>query len=164
MQHTLNRQVLRQLHVALIRIISAFNRPQRDDELIAAAGISLDRALFPLLVVIGRLGPIAVGDLADRVGRDHTTVSRQVAKLGTLGLVQRKPAEYDRRVSELTATAEGQRMNAALDKAREQLAQDVLGTWETKDVEELTRLLTRLAGEIDPAAERPGASQSSRDD
>jgi hypothetical protein len=54
------------------------NRPQRDDTLIREAGISLDRALFPLLVGIERRGPIGVVDLADGVGRDYTTVSWQV--------------------------------------------------------------------------------------
>ena len=30
---------------------------------------------------------MSVGDLADQVGRDHTTISRQLAKLDALGLV-----------------------------------------------------------------------------
>ena len=46
---------------------------------------ALDRALFPLLVGIERRGPIGVGDLADLAGRDYSTVSRQVAKLESLG-------------------------------------------------------------------------------
>ena len=66
------------------------NRPQRDEALIREAGIPLDRALFPLLVGIERFGPIGVVELADRVGRDYTTVSRQVAKLESLGLAERR--------------------------------------------------------------------------
>ncbi len=72
---------LRALHGALLDIVSVMNRPQRDAELIKEAGIPLDRALFPLLVGIERFGPIGVVELADRAGRDYTTVSRQVAKL-----------------------------------------------------------------------------------
>jgi len=52
-----------------------------DTALIREAGIFLDRALFPLLVGIERKGPIGVGELADLVSREYTTVSRQVAKL-----------------------------------------------------------------------------------
>jgi hypothetical protein len=70
---------LRQLHGALLDIVSAINRPQRDEALIREAGIALDRALFPLLVGIERFGPIGVVELADRIGCDYTTVSRQVA-------------------------------------------------------------------------------------
>ena len=77
-------------HEALIDIVSVINRPQRDEMFVREAGIPLDRALFPLLVVIERRGPIGVVELADRVGRDYTTVSRQVAKLESLGLVERR--------------------------------------------------------------------------
>ena len=37
---------LRDLHGALIEIVSAMNRPQRDDDLMQEAGVTLDRALF----------------------------------------------------------------------------------------------------------------------
>ncbi|MFK5143399.1 MarR family transcriptional regulator, partial [Klebsiella pneumoniae] len=80
-------------HGALIDIVGAMNRPQRDAMLIEAAGIPLDRALFPLLVGIERFGPIGVVEMADRLGRDYTTVSRQVAKLESLGLVARQASE-----------------------------------------------------------------------
>lgn len=36
------------------------NRPQRDEAMIREAGIGLDRALFPLLVLIEKRGPIGV--------------------------------------------------------------------------------------------------------
>jgi DNA-binding MarR family transcriptional regulator len=146
--------VLRKLHVALIRIASAMNRPQRDEQLIAAAGVALDRALFPLVVLIDRLGPMSVGDLADRVGRDHTTVSRQAAKLVAMGLVTRMPAERDRRVSELAITPAGRSMNAALDDAREQIAQAVFAKWKQGELETLAELLTKLATDIDPVIDR----------
>src|SRR5579862_6174719 len=83
---TMSKEI-RHLHHALIDLVGMMNRPQRDTALIREAGISLDRALFPLLVGIERKGPIGVGELADRVGRDYTTVSRQVAKLESLKLV-----------------------------------------------------------------------------
>lgn len=52
--------------------------------------VPLDRALFPLLAGIGKFGLIGVVELADRAGRDHTTGSRQVARLEKLDLVQRQ--------------------------------------------------------------------------
>ncbi len=71
----------RALHMALIEIVGVMNEPQRDEALIAAAGVRLDRALFPLLIGIERFGPIGVVELAAGVNRDHTTVSRQLARL-----------------------------------------------------------------------------------
>src|SRR5215470_15501508 len=117
-QNTHIREQIRALHEALIDIVSVMNRPQRDEMMVREAGISLDRALFPLLVVIERRGPIGVVDLADRVGRDYTTVSRQVARLESLGLVERQAAATDRRVSQATVTAKGKAMTVAVDKAR----------------------------------------------
>ena len=78
------------LQGALLDIVAVMNRPQHDEVMIKAAGIRLDRALFPLLVLVERFGPIGVVDLADRVGRDYTTVSRQLGKLEQHGLVTRQ--------------------------------------------------------------------------
>src|ERR1700735_4128364 len=97
-QHTHIGDQLRRLHVAVLDIVSLMNRPQRDEALIKEAGIPLDRALFPLLVGIERFGPIGVVEIAERVGRDYTTVSRQVAKLESLGLAVRQNNATDRRV------------------------------------------------------------------
>lgn len=144
MQNTHMRGMLRYLHEALIDVVGFINRPQNDVILLREAGVSLDRALFPLLVVIQRRGPIAVGELADRVGRDYTTVSRQVAKLARLGLVTRRAGKSDRRVTEAVITDRGQAMSDALDVARERLAAIALAGWSENDLKELGRLLRRL--------------------
>ena len=148
MQTTHTGDTLRQLHEALIDLLGVFNRPQNDIILLREAGIALDRALFPLLVVIQRRGPLAVGELADRVGRDYTTVSRQVGKLESLGLVARRDGAADRRVTEAVITDKGQAMSDALDAARERLARMALSEWSDQDLEELARLLRRFADNL----------------
>jgi DNA-binding MarR family transcriptional regulator len=147
-QTTHIRSVLRLLHEALIDIIGVFNRPQNDVRLLREAGVALDRALFPLLVVIQRRGPLGVGELADRVGRDYTTVSRQVAKLESLELVVRRAGQTDRRVTEAVVTEKGQAMSDALDAGRERLAAEVLAGWSEQDLQELARLLRRFADDL----------------
>jgi DNA-binding MarR family transcriptional regulator len=142
------REQTRALHDALIDIVSVFNRPQRDELMVREAGISLDRALFPLLVVIERRGPIGVVDLADRLGRDYTTVSRQVAKLESVGLVKRHTAAADRRVSQATVTAKGKAMTDAVDKARERIAGAMFATWDERDVKQLVRLMRKFADAV----------------
>lgn len=139
---------LRDLHGALLDIVSVMNRPQRDEAMVREAGISLDRALFPLLVMVERLGPIGVVDLADRVGRDYTTVSRQVAKLKSLGLVERQESAADRRVREAAITAKGKAMTDRVDQARERVANTVFATWNQRDIEDLVRLTRRFADDI----------------
>ena len=64
----MSKEIL-QLHNSLIDLVGFMNRPQRDTALIQEAGISLDRALFPLLMGIQRHGPIGVVELAELAGR-----------------------------------------------------------------------------------------------
>lgn len=146
----------RRIHESLIDLIAVLNLPQRDEALIAEAGIHLDRALFQVLVAIRRFGPIGVVELAERGGRDHTTVSRQVAKLAELGLVERRPSAIDRRVKEAVLTEAGRRVTEALDAARERMFLPALAEWSDRDLIELDRLLRRLADDLTAAAATQG--------
>jgi DNA-binding MarR family transcriptional regulator len=133
------------LHLALLEIVGAVNRPQRDDVLIREAGIALDRALFPLLVAVERFGPVGIVELAGRVGRDYTTVSRQVAKLESLGLVGRPKSAGDRRVREAVATPKGKAMSERVDAARERILDLVFATWTKAEIDEFSRLMSKFA-------------------
>lgn len=152
-QNTHMSHQVRELHGALIDIMSVMNQPQRDERMVREAGISLDRALFPLLVGIERRGPIAIGELADRTGRDYTTVSRQVAKLESLGLAERRQGTIDRRVTEVGVTPMGKAMTERIDAARERNARTIFDTWDAKDIDELVRLMRKFA---DAVKEEPG--------
>jgi DNA-binding MarR family transcriptional regulator len=136
---------MRDLHGAVLDIVAVMNRPQQDARMVAAAGISLDRALFPLLVLVERLGPLALGTLADRVGRDHTTISRQAAKLESLGLIRRQPGTADRRVREAVITEAGKEMTDRIDAARERIMRETLAGWPPEEVLALVRLVRRYA-------------------
>jgi DNA-binding MarR family transcriptional regulator len=138
----------RELHEVMLDFTSMMNRPTRDAALIDAAGVKIDRALFPLLVYIDRRGPIGVGELADIVGRDYTTVSRQMAKLETLGYVRRRPSATDSRVNEAVVTDSGQQVTLALDKTRQALAERLLKDWSKSDLKELTRLMRRFVDDL----------------
>jgi DNA-binding MarR family transcriptional regulator len=139
---------LNEIHGALLDLNGFVNRRQPDEALLGEAGVTLDRALLPLLVRIERRGPIGVVDLADLAGRDHSTVSRQVAKLESLGLVKRRPAQNDRRVREAAVTEKGLAITKALDRARERLAAPLQAKWSSEDLADLARLLRRLADDV----------------
>lgn len=136
---------LRVLHDAVLDLVAVINGPRRDRTLIREAGIELDQALFPLLVLTGRYGPIGVVELADRVGRDYTTVSRQLARLEGLGLITRRAAAADRRVRETLITPAGTAMTTAIDDARERLLRQGFAGWEGQDFDTLVRLMRRFA-------------------
>src|ERR1700722_1381047 len=147
-QNTHISHQLRELHAALLDIVSVMNQPQRDAALIKAAGIPLDRALFPLLVGIERFGPIGVVELADRVGRYYTTLSRQVAKLESLGLVERQGSVVDRRVREAVVTPQGKTMTERVDAARERIGRAIFATWDVHEIDELVRLMRKFADAV----------------
>jgi DNA-binding MarR family transcriptional regulator len=146
------------LHRALIDIVGLMNAPERDADMLRAAGLTLERALFPLLVLVERLGPIGVVELAGRVGRDYTTVSRQVARLEEHGLVTRHPGKIDRRVREASITPAGKTATDAVDAARERMAMVLFRDWSTAEFDDLVRLMSKLADGMtgmvaDPVAE-----------
>jgi DNA-binding MarR family transcriptional regulator len=132
------------------------NRPQRDSALLQEAGVSLDRALFPLLIVIERKGPIGVVELADLVGRDYTTVSRQITKLDSMGLIRRRLSKTDNRVREAVITAQGKEMTRAIDAARERIAAVLFAKWSRRDLQHLGRLMRRFADDLQSVPLTPG--------
>jgi DNA-binding MarR family transcriptional regulator len=143
---------IRKLHMALLGVVSVMNRPELDERMVRKAGIALDRALFPLLVTIERLGPIGIVDLAGRTGRDYTTVSRQVAKLEAQGLVERRAGESDARVRAAAVTPKGKAMTDAVDAARERMGRALFASWDPADVDALVNLLQRFADDVEALA------------
>lgn len=118
----------------------AISTPRQDDRILQEAGVSLDRALFPLLACLRVQGPMAAMELADRAGRDTTTVSRQLSVLETQGLVERQPSQEDRRIKKILLTDEGMAVAERLIDARRHIYSQILSTWTVKDWEQFARL------------------------
>jgi DNA-binding MarR family transcriptional regulator len=131
--------------LALIALIGLLNSPRRDEALLHEAGVVLDRALFPLLVALGAKGPLAVASLADLVGRDHTTVSRQLAKLESLCLIARRKSVRDRRSRTATLTRDGRQVVGKIARARRRLLSRALADWSEMDRAALARQFHRFA-------------------
>ena len=130
---------------ALIDLVGMLNSARQDEFLLREAGVSVDRALFPLLVRIGAAGSIGVVELAEQAGRDHSTVSRQMAKLKSLGFVTRHHGERDQRVREAVLTEDGRRVIEAITEARRRLLGRLLDSWSDEDRRTLAALNRRLA-------------------
>ena len=142
-----------EIHAVLLQLHGYMNRPDLDQAFLARAGVKLDRALFPLLSRIGRSYPIGVVELANLVGRGHSTVSRQVAKLETLGLVEGRAEKGDQRVRLLEPSAAGWMMLEQFAMVRRKFLSERLGSWTDEERSMLLDLLTRLSATI--VAEAP---------
>jgi DNA-binding MarR family transcriptional regulator len=143
-----NTRNLELLGCSLVDLIGLLNSPQRDEALLREAGVTLDRALFPLLVALGRRGAVGVAQLADLVGRDHTTVSRQLAKLESLKLIVRCESGADRRRKAAQLTEEGGYIVRAITLARQRLLSKALAGWSAVDRDAFTALLRRFTDTV----------------
>jgi DNA-binding MarR family transcriptional regulator len=92
--------------------------------------------------------------LAELVGRDYTTVSRQIPKLARLGLIARRPSKADHRVREAVITAKGKGVTSAIDAARERLAKVLFAKWSKRDLQDLARLMRRFADDFQSLPEQ----------
>jgi len=140
-----------ELHGLLLQLTGIMTRPDVDQRFLARTGIKLDRALFPLLTRIGAAAPIGTVELAGLVGRDHSTVSRQVAKLGDLGLIERHPSSSDGRVRLLQPTAAGQLMLEEFARTRRRLLQEYFSDWSEEERTQVLHLLGKMVAGIGDA-------------
>jgi DNA-binding MarR family transcriptional regulator len=155
------RGSLPELLISVLDIVGVFNSPERDGAMLESAGLTLERALYPLLVLVGKYGPIGVVDVATRVGRDYTTVSRQLTRLEQLGLVTRRAKAGDRRTREAILTSAGKVATDAVDAARMRLALHMFRNWSLDDYNQLLRLTRMLADGLDDTP-APGSKLAER--
>lgn len=110
-----------------------------------AALSSTDSWLLERVVIAG---PVRMSKLAEWMAVDKSTMTTEIRRLETTGLVSRRSDPTDRRAVLITATAEGR---TAIARHR-QLAQDVydtlVGKWTEQDRTEFARLLGRFVDEL----------------
>ena len=102
-----------------------------------------------LLHHVGRNDTMRATDLAEQTGHDLSTISRHLRSLEDDGLLTRSPDPDDRRASLLEVTGSGR---AYLDRAvalRTAMLADATADWDPDDVATLTRLLHRLATDLE---------------
>src|SRR5438309_11626933 len=97
---------LTQIERGLTTIVRWGNLPRVRERFTAVAGMDLDRASYGVLFRLEE-GPARLSDLAQRVGVDISTLSRQVHHLEAAGLVGRSVMEEDRRAAPPSRTDQG---------------------------------------------------------
>lgn len=105
---------------------------------------SMDRAAYLLLNRLDREGPMGVKALAEAMGIDSSTVTRQVAPLVDTGLVKRTSHPDDGRAVVLAVSPRGRgRLDEVRDSRRRLMAQ-VTESWTAGEREVFTDLLVRF--------------------
>ena len=98
---------------------------------------------------IAALAPVRATDVAEHVGLDLSTVSRHLKALEDAGYVRRSPDPDDRRAALLELSATGHDLLESTTRARTALLAQVTTDWSRADLADLTRLLNRLARELE---------------
>ncbi|MEW9700773.1 MarR family winged helix-turn-helix transcriptional regulator [Paenibacillus sp. SI8] len=129
---------------ALIDLFSLINRPDRDKKMITNAGVNLEAATFRVFVGIGHLQPTSVGDLAAMMGKNYSSVSRQIDKLETAGLVHTYPSSSDSRIRVSELTKYGEEINTMISLTRERIMREGLADWTMEEKNGLLNSLRRL--------------------
>jgi DNA-binding MarR family transcriptional regulator len=98
---------------------------------------------------IDKLAPVRATDVAEHVGLDLSTVSRHLKALEDAGYVRRSPDPDDRRAALLELSETGRDLLESTTRARTALLAQVTADWPREDLTNLTRLLNRLARELE---------------
>jgi DNA-binding MarR family transcriptional regulator len=136
------------IELGIGRIFRQGRNPRFSDAIRTRAGINLDRATYGVLARLGELAPARLSDLAQELGVDMSTVSRQVQSLEQKGLVDRRPDPVDGRAVRLELTRKGRAVLAKLKAAWQETVADVLRDWQPVDIRRFAELLERFASDL----------------
>jgi DNA-binding MarR family transcriptional regulator len=104
----------------------------------------MDRAGYLLLRTLDEAGPLSINSLAERVGLDASTVTRQVAALERDGFAERQIDATDRRCCIVLPSAGGRRLMREVQRRRRERFEVMLTGWSDAERAELGRILARL--------------------
>ncbi|WP_030682408.1 MarR family winged helix-turn-helix transcriptional regulator [Streptomyces cellulosae] len=139
----------------LTRVAYLAGRSRQHDRLMAAAGLTLDRAAVAILRHISESEPLRPGVLAVRLSVEASHVTRQIRQLERGGYVVRVADPDDRRAQRVQLTEAGA---AAVDRIREVSRQGMemaLVDWSDEDLGRLAALFRRLVDDFVTHAEDP---------
>jgi DNA-binding MarR family transcriptional regulator len=115
----------------------------------------LERSAYLLLSRLQTEGPMSIGQLADALGLDASTVNRQTAAVLQHGLAERIPDPDGGIARKFSVTREGaERVAADREWGRQSMGRAV-EDWPEDDVRDLVRLLTRFNVSVEKMDGRP---------
>lgn len=141
---------------ALLEILLVVQQPKAERQLLQTTGDNLEPAALPVMIRIAQYPGISVGELAEQVGRHHSSVSRQVDRLVKAGWVV-ETDRSDRRIRRLDLSEHGQRVWVRLKMTQENIVKQRLTAagYTAADQRQLAAALQRLALTLTTPPQRP---------
>ena len=117
---------------------------------------------FAVLEALYREGPLALGEVGERIVLTSGTITYVIDKLEDQGMLRRRACEEDRRRTLAELTEFGRARIARLFPERAALLKRLMSALSVEEKQEVAALLKRL-GLFAADAEREGAGEGSRD-
>jgi DNA-binding MarR family transcriptional regulator len=106
----------------------------------------VDRATYPVLSAVDRIGPSSAAVLGVEIGLDRSVVSRRASRLVGAGLLTGIEDPADARATLLTLTAAGHKIVAQRRNRLAALMAARVADWDANDRSTFAELLARFAG------------------
>lgn len=124
--------------------------------LVETSGVSIDRSMISILTRLSAAGTLRISDLADRLGLDRSTLSRQVSAAVAAGYVSRTTDESDSRAYLVSMTDEGKTAYQAVRRARTRIMAELTNQMTPTEVARVSDALPVLARALDNLASPSG--------
>jgi len=118
-----------------------------------AAELGVTRAQWRVLSRLARQDGQKQVDLADALDVEPITLCRMIDRLEEAGLVERRPAAFDRRAWQIHLTAKARPINEKLSAVAEGFLEDVLEGVSDEEVRQVREILERVRANIAGADE-----------
>lgn len=119
-------------------------------------------ATYRVLAAIDRAESATASMLAEHLTSDKAQMSRAIAELEALGLIERTPDPADGRIRRIVVSDEGRRRLDAARRSHHGRTEDVLASWPIESIEQLASLVHALTSGETPAPQQTPAPQEPR--
>ena len=137
-----------QIEQALGALLRHVRSPRFAEAVRTRAGLDIDRAGYAVLVRVGELAPVRLSELAQYLGLDVSTVSRQVQQLEQRGLLARQSDPADGRAVQLELTPSGVIVTQRMRDGWCETVEEIIRDWNGDDVEQFGRLIARFVADL----------------
>lgn len=158
MAGTASRRRLNEAIGALHRVVGS---PRLNATIAARSGVPLGSGSLRILGLVLEHGPIDLSLLAERAQLAPNALSRHVKALEAQGFVVREALPDDRRVSVVTATADGRDAVRRFLRANDRMMAGSLSGWTDDELDDLSSRLERLVSDLRRPAAAAGGPPSS---
>lgn len=143
-----SRNLLDQLDDVLLDVRHLFRSP--DFRRLVLRSVEVELSTLRLLRAVERHpSDPSVGDVAETLGIDQSTASRQIEQAVSTGYLARSRSADDARRTKLTLTSDGAAVLADANRNRREALGQVTADWSDQDLADLVRLLHELRDGFD---------------